>query len=473
MSALPWPCDDAAIRSAPQAAQCRRAVERAVLAAAIIGSSMTFVDGTVVNVALPVLRQSLGAGVSEVQWIVESYMLFLASLILVGGALGDRWGRRRVFAGGVLLFAMASAWCGLAPDAPHLIVARGVQGVGAALLVPGSLALISASFSRQHRGRAIGTWAAWTSIAAGVGPLAGGWLVEHLSWRWIFFLNLPFAVLVLMLVWLRVPETRGGTRPGPIDWPGAALVTLGLFGLVYGLIRGGAEGFDTAAIASLAVGLAALAVFGWLELRTAHPMVPPALFRSPGFTGANLITLFLYAGLGAILFVLPFHLIQRRGYSPVEAAAALLPFVATMFLLSRWAGGLLDRYGARLPLTLGPVIAGLGFWLFVPLAGRGSYWTEIFPAVLVMSLGMAVTVAPLTATVMTSVEEAHTGLASGVNNAVSRVAMLLAVATVGLVAGARLHQGLDPVAWLAAGLALGGAAAAGLIIPGARPSRPR
>jgi EmrB/QacA subfamily drug resistance transporter len=449
----------------------RRAVERAVLVSAITGSSMTFVDGTVVNVALPVLRQSLRADVAQVQWIVTAYMLFLASLILVGGALGDRWGRRKVFAAGVLLFTSASAWCGLAPDAGHLILARGIQGVGAALLVPGSLALISATFSRDDRARAIGTWAGWTSIAAGIGPLAGGWLVQTLSWRWIFFLNLPFAVGVLVLVWLRVPESRGDTDGGPIDWPGAALVTLGLFGLVYGLIRGGAEGLAApAVIASLALGAGALIAFAWREARTRWPMVPPSLFRSPGFTGANLLTLLLYAGLGQTMFVLPFHLIQRRGYSPVEAAAAFLPFVAVMFLLSRWAGGLLNRTGPKLPLTAGPAVAALGFWLFVPLAGGGSYWTEVFPPVLVMSLGMVLCVAPLTTTVMTSVPETHAGLASGINNAVARVATLLAVALAGLVAGKRLAEGLVPVAWLSAGLALAGSAAAALVIPSAGPS---
>jgi EmrB/QacA subfamily drug resistance transporter len=451
-----------------------KTVERAVLASAIIGSSMTFVDGTVVNVTLPVLRRSLGASVAQIQWVVEGYMLFLASLILVGGALGDRWGRRRVFSAGVVVFALASAWCGLASDAAHLIAARGVQGIGASLLVPGSLALISASFSRERRGRAIGTWAAWTSIAAGIGPLVGGWLVEHLSWRWIFLLNLPFAAAVLALARARVPESRDETITGRIDWPGALLVTAGRFALVYGLIRGGAEGLGSGVVvASILGGVATLAGFAWLETHTQRPMVPPVLFRSRGFTGANLLTVCLYAGMSAIMFVLPFHLIQRRGYSVVQAAAAMLPFVAVMFTLSRWAGGLLDRHGAKLPLTLGPAVAAAGMWLFVPLAGRGNYWSEIFPAVFVMSLGMAVAVAPLTATVMTSVNEAHAGLASGVNNAVSRVATLLAVAVVGLVAGERLAEGLDRVAWLSAGLALAGAAAAGVLVPAEAAGRRR
>lgn len=472
MTAVRWPCDEAVVHSAPESDPCRRPVERAVLAAAIVGSSMTFVDGTVVNVALPVLRRSLDADVAEIQWIVEAYMLFLASLILVGGALGDRWGRRRVFAAGVVLFTMASAWCGLAPDPAHLIVARGVQGVGAALLVPGSLALISATFSRNTRGRAIGTWAAWTSIAAGIGPLLGGWLVQTLSWRWIFFLNLPLAVAVLGLTWWRVPESRGVDPPARIDWPGAVLATLGLLALVYGLTEGGRAGFNHPVVmASLGLGMAVLAAFAVLESRSRHPMVPPGLFRSRGFAGANLLTLFLYAGLGAVMFVLPFNLIQTRGYSVVQAAAALLPFVAVMFLLSRWAGGLADRFGPRLPLTAGPIVAAAGFWLFVPLEAELSYWAGVFPAVLAMSLGMAISVAPLTATVMTSVEEGRAGLASGINNAVSRLAMLLAVAVAGLVTGRSLAGGLDHTAMVAAGLALAGAVAAAAIIPGGRPAR--
>lgn len=442
-----------------------------MLASAILGSSMTFIDGSVVNVALPVLRQKLGASLGEVQWIVAAYMLFLTSLILVGGALGDRWGRRRVFVAGTLLFAAASAWCGSAPDVTQLIVARAAQGIGAALLVPSSLALISVNFDKGRRGRAIGTWAALTSVAAGVGPLLGGWLVETLSWRWIFFLNLPIAALVLVIA-RRVPEGRVAPTVGGIDWGGAALATIGLFGLVSGLVEGGSRGFGGRRVtASLALGAAALLAFGVVELRGRHPMMPPALFRSRGFTAANLLTLFLYCGLGATLFVLPFNLIQVQGYSVVAAAAALLPFVAVMFLLSRWSGGLMDRFGSRLPLTLGPVIAGAGFALFPRAASGGPYWTAVFPAVLVMSLGMAVSVAPLTTTVMTSVAEDRAGVASGINNAVSRLAMLLAVAVAGAVSGGSLQTGLAKVAWLSAALALAGAASAGLLLEPGRPPR--
>lgn len=453
------------MRAAPDSRQCSDATGRAVLAAAIIGSSMTFIDGTVVNVALPVLREKLGASAAEVQWIVEAYMLFLTSLILAGGALSDRWGRRAVFVGGTGIFAAASAWCGVAPDVTQLIVARGVQGTGAALLVPGSLALISANFDKRHRGRAIGTWAAFTSIAAGLGPVLGGWLVQAVSWRWIFFLNLPLAAVVVSVAWWRVPESRGEPGTARLDWAGAALATAGLFGLVFGLTEGGSRGFAAPYVGmSLALGAAALLVFVVVEGRGRHPMMPLALFRSRTFAGANLLTLFLYCGLGATMFVLPFNLIQAQGYSVVEAAAALLPFVAVMSLLSRWSGGLMDRYGARLPLMLGPGVAAVGFFLFTQTAGGGSYWTAVFPAVMIMSLGMATTVAPLTTTVMTSVEEGRAGLASGINNAVSRLAILLAVAGAGVITGGSFQTGLGRVAWLSAGLALAGAISAALLL---------
>jgi EmrB/QacA subfamily drug resistance transporter len=459
------PCDDATVRAAPQSRQCADATGRAVLAAAILGSTMTFVDGSVVNVALPVLREKLGASAAEAQWIIEAYMLFLASLILVGGALGDRWGRRFVFVLGTVLFGMASALCGIARDVTQLIVARGAQGIGAALLVPGSLALISASFSKERRGQAIGTWAAFTSIAAGIGPLLGGWLVESISWRWIFFLNVPLAAVVLAIIWWRVPESRGEAASGGIDWTGTALVTAGLFGLVFGLIEGERRGFaDSRIRLSLALGVLALVAFAIVERRARDPMMPPALFASRAFTGANLLTLFLYCALGATTFVLPFTLIQRHRYSVVQAAAAQVPFVVVLALLSPWAGRLMDRYGARLPLTVGPAIAAIGFALFSRAAYDGSYWTGVFPPVMVMSVGMGLTVAPLTTTVMTSVDERRAGLASGINNAVSRIAILLAVAVAGVVTGGSFQTGLARVAWMSAALALAGAASAALLV---------
>jgi EmrB/QacA subfamily drug resistance transporter len=458
MTGIQAPCDEVVVHAAQQSQQCSDATAWAVLAAAILGSTMTFVDGSVVNVALPVLREKLHASPAEAQWIVEAYMLFLASLILVGGALGDRWGRRFVFVLGTALFAAASGWCGMARTVTQLIVARGVQGIGAALLVPGSLALISANFSKERRGQAIGTWAAFTSIAAGVGPLLGGWLVQSISWRWIFFLNLPIAAMVLAITWWRVPESRGAAVTGRLDLGGTALVTGGLFGLVFGLIEGERQGFAVSRVRlSLILGALALVAFAIFERRIREPMMPPALFKSRPFTAANLLTLFLYCALGATTFVLPFTLIERHSYSVVQAAAALLPFVIVMAMLSPWAGKAMGRYGAQLPLTLGPIVAAVGFALLARVAQDGSYWTRVFPAVMVMSIGMGITVAPLTTTVMTSVDEGHAGLASGVNNAVSRIAILLAVAIVGVVTGASFQTGLVRVAWMSAALALAGA----------------
>ncbi|MFP3943521.1 MAG: MFS transporter [Alphaproteobacteria bacterium] len=427
------PCRSEAIAAAPPCAPSRAGPF--VLAAAILASAMAFIDGTVVNVALPIIQRDLGASAIGLQWIVESYALFLAALLLTAGAMGDRFGRRLVFAVGVGIFAAASLWCGLAASVPELIGARAAQGIGAALLVPGSLALIGAHFPKETRGRAIGTWSAATALTMALGPVLGGWLAENVSWRWIFFINLPVAAVALAITLTRVPESRNENDTAPPDWIGAALATFGLGALVFGLIEAGRLGLgDPLVAAGLTAGVAGLAGFWLHQLRSSHPMIPPGLFGSGTFTGANLMTLLLYAALGGALFFLPLYLIQVRGYTATGAAAAFLPFVVIMAAASRRSGALADRLGVRLPLIAGPAVTAAGFGLLAaPGLGTG-YWTEIFPAIAVLGGGMALTVAPLTTAVMSSVPDGREGTASGINNAASRVAALLAIAVFGLIA---------------------------------------
>ncbi len=432
MAALNPPCDEGVVRSKPAGSPCGSSSEPWVLAATIIGSAMAFIDGTVVNVALPQIQERLGASAVDAQWIVESYALFLAALILVGGSLGDHYGRKQIYSLGIVLFAVASVGCGIALTPGQLIVARAVQGVGGAMLVPGSLAIISASFDEARRGRAIGTWSGFSGITAALGPVVGGYLVENVSWRAAFLINVPLAVVVLFIVARHVPESRDPDARR-LDIPGAVLGTVGLGGVVFGLIESQNNGFtDPIVLISLLVGVAALVGFVVVEGRSREPMMPLSLFRTRNFTGANLLTLLLYAGLGGSLYFLPFNLIQVHGYSATAAGSAFLPFIVITFLMSRWAGGLVNRYGAKLPLVIGPTIAACGFLLFALPGTDGSYWTTFFPAICVQGFGMSLVIAPLTTTAMNSVTGRHSGLASGVNNAVSRTAALLAIPVLGI-----------------------------------------
>jgi len=409
-----------------------------VLCATILASSMAFIDFSALNVALPAIQSSLGARGSELLWVVNGYNLMLASLILVGGSLGDRFGRKKVFTGGILLFTLSSVFCGLSPSITALIAGRVVQGIGGSLMIPGSLALITASFGPDRRGRAIGTWSAVTTIMMVAGPVIGGFLAQYSLWRLVFFINVPLSAVALIALFLYVPESRDTGVSQRIDIIGASLATVSLVGLAYGFTAASELGFkNPRIILSLGVGFFALVGFIVAEKRSADPMVPLRLFRSPTFSGANLLTLFLYGALAAYTLFLSLNIIQVQGYRESIAGLVLLPFIFLLAGLSRFAGRLVDRIGPRLLLVAGPFLVGIGFFLtaFAGLTeGPQDYWRSFFPAILFFGAGMGLTVAPLTTTVMSAHSARFAGTASGINNAISRIAGVLAIAILGSIA---------------------------------------
>jgi EmrB/QacA subfamily drug resistance transporter len=457
------------------------ATGRWVLVATILGSAIASIDATVVGIALPAIGREFDTGLATLQWVVTAYSLTLAGLLLVAGALGDRYGRRRVFVIGVVWFAVASAACAAAPGAGTLIAARALQGVGAALLTPGSLAILQAAFRPDDRGRAIGAWSGIGGVASAIGPFLGGWLVAAASWRLIFVINLPIAAAVVIVSLRHVPETEDTEATGRVDLVGGVLVTAGLVGVVYALIEGASGGVGS--VASLVLGLACLAGFLFWEARAAHPMLPLSLFRNVQFTATNLVTFVVYGALGGALFLLPIQLQQVSGYSPLQAGIALLPVTAIMLVLSARSGALAARIGPRLQMSVGPLIVGAGMALFVLVGVDGSYATRVLPAVVVLGFGLATTVAPLTTTVLAALPAQHSGMASAVNNDVARAAGLIAVAVLpaaaGLTGEAYLHPdafsaGFHTAVLVCAVLCVAGGALAALLIrnPARRPAAP-
>ena len=444
MSYCPAPCEPAVANTGRSRDTQGARKTGWILAATILGSSLSFIDGSVVSIVLPIMQRELHASIVGAQWVVEIYLLFLSSLILVGGAVGDRWGRERVFTGGVIAFGLASIGCALSPNTGWLIGWRAAQGIASAFLIPESLAILGAAFTPGERGRAIGTWSAATAIVTAGGPIFGGWLAQHTSWRWIFAMNIPLAAAVVAIMWFEVPFSVPSKATRSLDWIGATLITAGLGGIVFGLIESPRYGLGSLRVVlSLIIGVALVGAFVVVEDRVIRPLVPLMLFRSRAFSGANLITLMLYAALGGAIFFLPFDLIQVHHYSAAAAGASMLPLVIFMALLSRTAGHLAERIGITLPLTIGPLLAAIGLATFALPGATGSYWVTFFPGMMLLGLGLATAVAPLTTAVLSSVDDEFEGVASGVNNAVARLGNLLAIGGLGIIIVQRFSTQLD------------------------------
>jgi EmrB/QacA subfamily drug resistance transporter len=414
--------------------------------ATVLGSGIAALDATVVGIALPSIGREFHADVAGLQWVLTGYLLSLASLLLLGGALGDRYGRRRIFVIGVVWFASASLLCGLAPNTPVLVVARALQGVGGALLVPGSLAILQATFVPGDRGLAIGAWSGLGGVATAIGPFLGGYLIGAVSWRLVFFINLPLSLAVVAIAVRHVPESRDPAASGPLDLAGAALGAAGLVGLCYGLIEGPALGWGAIPVVlMMGAGAVSLVAFLLVEARNQHPMLPLSLFKARQFSVANAVTFVVYGGLGGALFLLPIELQQVARYSPLESGVALLPLTAMMLALSSRSGALASRIGPKLQMGTGPLIVAVGLWMFVRVDGSGGYLGEVLPAVIVLGLGLAVMVAPLTVTVLAAAPTEKAGVASAVNNDVARSAGLMAVVALPAIAGISGTSYLHPL----------------------------
>ena len=440
----------------------------------MLGSGVAFLDSTVVNVALPTIARQLHAGLSDLQWITDAYLLTLGALIILGGALGDRFGRRRVFTGGLAAFTVASVVCGLAPDTLVLIIFRALQGIGGALLVPGSLAIISACFVPEDRAKAVGLWSGLSGVSVVIGPFVGGWLVDSVSWRAIFFINVPLAAAAIAVAMRHVPETRDESATGHPDYYGAAVVSLGLAGVVYALIDGPSNGWSAPTLVAGVVGAVLLVSFPFLEARIRNPMVPLRLFASQQFSGANLTTFVVYAALSVTTFLLVLHLQQDLHYSALAAGTAFLPAGILLIVFSAQAGAFGQRVGPQLPMTIGPILAAVGLVLLAGIRPGGSYLLSVLPGVVVFGVGLTITVAPLTAAVMAAVDAHHLGVGSAINNATARIGGLIAVAVVpalaGLtsasahLAGVSLNDGFTAAMRIGAGMLVAGGLIAALTI---------